>query len=174
MSNLGLIPIALVLLTVSAFILSYIWAVVRGDVSAGFPYISDTGANRPESSIFSQLLNMSSFCAFFVMYIRYKAVQAIVRVVDGQESRWLARMNKTSVCFGYMAAFGVCVVANFQEGTEVESAHFAGAALAFFPGVIYCFMQTALSYHMYPRYNGVLICRVRLFISLLCVAACVI
>ncbi|RUS71518.1 hypothetical protein EGW08_020716 [Elysia chlorotica] len=35
-------------------------------------------------------------------------------------------------------------------------------------------MQTALSYHMYPRYNGVLICRVRLFISLLCVAACVI
>ena len=39
MSKLGLIPIALVVLTVSAFVLSYIWAVVRGDVSPGFPYI---------------------------------------------------------------------------------------------------------------------------------------
>ncbi|KAK3759707.1 hypothetical protein RRG08_017605 [Elysia crispata] len=174
MSKLGLIPIALVVLTVSAFVLSYIWAVVRGDVSPGFPYISDTGANRPESSIFSQLLNMSSFTAFFVMYIRYKAVQAIVLAVDGQESRWLARMNKISACLGFIAAFGVCVVANFQEGSDVEAVHFTGAALAFFPGVLYCFLSTAMSYHMHPRFNGVLICRVRLLISALCVIACII
>ncbi|GFS01542.1 DNA damage-regulated autophagy modulator protein 2 [Elysia marginata] len=174
MSCLGLLPIALVILTVSAFLLTYLWAVVRGDVSPGFPYISDTGAHRPESSIFSQLLNMSSFVAFFVMYIRYKAVQAIVRAVDGQESVWLGRMNKISAAFGFIASFGVCVVANFQEGTEVESVHFTGAALAFGPGVLYCFMQTALSYHMHPRFNGVLICRVRLLISMFCVVACVI
>lgn len=39
MSYLGLLPIALVLVAASAFCLSYVIAVIRGDVSAAFPYI---------------------------------------------------------------------------------------------------------------------------------------
>ncbi|GFO39640.1 DNA-damage regulated autophagy modulator 2 [Plakobranchus ocellatus] len=174
MSKLGFLPIALVLLSSAAFVFSYIWAVVRNDVSPTFPYISDTGAESPESSIFSQLLNLAAFTGFAVMYIRYKAIQSLVRAVDGEESLWLGRMNKVSVFLGYIASFGVSVVANFQEGTDVEPVHFTGAALCFAPGVLYCFLQSAISYHMYPRFNGIFICRLRLIISLLCVAAMII
>lgn len=48
----------------------------------------------------------------------------------------------------------------------VEMVHVIGAALTFIGGLIYCVMHTAMSYHMFPNYNGLLICRVRLTITL--------
>lgn len=49
----------------------------------------------------------------------------------------------------------------------VEIVHIIGAGFTFIGGVVYCFLQTAMSYHMYPDYNGLLICRVRLFVCML-------
>ncbi|KAK7098662.1 DNA damage-regulated autophagy modulator protein 2-like [Littorina saxatilis] len=162
MSYLGLLPIALVLVAASAFCLSYVIAVIRGDVSAAFPYISDSGAEVPESCVFGQLLNIGAFLAFSTMYVRFKAIQAIA----GDEDRWLRRMNKATMLLGISSAFGCSLVANFQESTVVEMVHVIGAALTFIGGLIYCVMHTAMSYHMFPNYNGLLICRVRLTITL--------
>lgn len=173
MSYLGLVPVALVLVSASAFCFSYIIAVVRDDVAAAFPYISDTGADVPESCVFSLLLNISSFLSFCSMYLRFKAVEALA----GIEDRWLWRMNRFTMVLGLISSFGCILVANFQEGTVVEAVHVVGAALTFIGGLIYCFLQTAMSYHMCPMYNGLYICRARLTIcvvSLVCLAATIV
>ncbi|KAL8561934.1 hypothetical protein ACOMHN_001260 [Nucella lapillus] len=162
MSHLGLLPVALVLVAASAFCFSYIIAVVRDDVAAAFPYISDAGADVPESCVFSLLLNIASFLSFSTMYLRFKAVEALV----GNEDRWLWRMNRVTMGLGFLSSFGCILVANFQEGTVVEAVHVTGAAFTFFGGMIYCFLQTAMSYHMCPMYNGLYICRARLTIAL--------
>lgn len=161
-SYLGLLPVSLVLLAATSFCLSYIIAVIRGDVNAAFPYISDTGAEVPESCIFGQLLNIVAFLAFCTMFVRYKAVQALA----GEEDRWLRRMNRISMFLGCFSAFGCSMVANFQEGTVVEPVHATGAGLTFVGGLLYCLLQTCMSYHMCPDYNGQYICRVRLAVCL--------
>lgn len=58
--GLSFLPIFVIVWTYLTFGISYIIAVARGDVDPGFPYISDTGARRPESSIFGQMLNMTA------------------------------------------------------------------------------------------------------------------
>ncbi|ESO97281.1 hypothetical protein LOTGIDRAFT_214106 [Lottia gigantea] len=113
MSSLGYLPIVLVLLSFATFIVTYIVAVVRDDVSAAFPYISDTGAEIPESCIFGQFLNLAACLAFCTMYVRYKSIQAIA----GNEDIWLGRMNKVSFILGIISAIGTSMVANFQGYT---------------------------------------------------------
>lgn len=167
MSYLGYLPIGLVLVAAAGFILSYAIAVVEGDVSAAFPYISDSGVYAPERCIFGELLNIASFLSFCTMYVRYKAVQALA----GEEDRWLRRMNVISMWLGIISATGCSLVANFQEGTVVEPVHIIGAALTFIGGLIYCFLQTSMSYHMYPDYNGLRVCRVRLAITIVSLIA---
>ncbi|CAL1527658.1 unnamed protein product [Lymnaea stagnalis] len=164
MSHLGLLPISLVLLAMITVGVSYIIAVVRNDVSAAFPYISDTGSQRPESCIFGQFLNIAAFLAFCTMYVRYKAVEAIAHnTVDDPK---LCKLNKGATFLGMIAALGVSVVANFQARTNVEIVHVVGAGMTFISGVLYCFVQAGLSYHMCPDYNGLYICRVRLALSI--------
>lgn len=51
--------------------------------------------------------------------------------------------------------------------------HILGAALVFGVGVLYELIQTMLTYHMYPEYNGLYICRVRLTICIVSMACMV-
>ena len=53
---------------------------------------------------------------------------------------------------------------SLQE-TNIEPVHVTGAFLVFGLGTVYGFIQAGLSYQMYPEFNGVKICRVRLIIS---------
>jgi len=60
--GMAFLPIFTVVWTYITFATSYMISVFKGDVDAGFPYISDTGARRPESSVFGMMLNISA-CA---------------------------------------------------------------------------------------------------------------
>ncbi|KAL3843026.1 hypothetical protein ACJMK2_020984 [Sinanodonta woodiana] len=163
------LPISVVVLSVATFVCTYIIAVVRGDVSAIFPYISDTGTEIPESCVFGQFLNMAAILALGTMYVRYKLVQTL----GGHEDSRLRCLNKAGLVMGVLSAFGLTLVANFQE-TSLEPVHVTGAALVFGVGVLYEFVQTALSFHMCPNFNGKLICRVRLAISIISFIAMII
>ncbi|KAK3759709.1 hypothetical protein RRG08_017607 [Elysia crispata] len=166
--SLGLLPVFQVSLATLTFILSYVWSVTRNDVSPAFPFISDTGASRPESCFFSQMLNMSAFITFFIMYTRFRYVKLKINLTnDGEGPKWLPRVNLVSTIFGIIAAFGVSLVANFQDNSDLYLVHFIGAFLAFGLGVLYSILQTAVSY----RLEGLAICRWRLVICVLCVAA---
>ena len=60
------------------------------------------------------------------------------------------------------------------QETNIEQVHLTGALLVFGVGTLYAFIQTGLSYQMYPEFNGVRVCRVRLFISCLALAGLIV
>lgn len=49
---------------------TYCFSVSRGDVDPVFPYISASGNTRPESCLFSLLLNFCAFLSFLLVYLR--------------------------------------------------------------------------------------------------------
>ncbi|XP_013384682.1 DNA damage-regulated autophagy modulator protein 1 [Lingula anatina] len=159
--GLGFLPISLGVLATATFVSTYIISVVRNDVEVFFPYISDTGTNAPESCIFGQFLNLSAFLSLATMYVRYKLVKGFI----SDEYRGIDILNKVAAGFGILTSLGLSMVANFQE-TKVEVVHFLGAGLVFGGGVVYSLLHCAISYKMYPQFNGVYICRWRLALSL--------
>ncbi|XP_078334693.1 DNA damage-regulated autophagy modulator protein 2-like isoform X2 [Crassostrea virginica] len=160
--GLSYLPLIMIVLTLETFILSYIFAVSRGDVNPYFPYISDTGTKVPESCVFGQFLNMAAVVALCTLYVRYKLVQSIVQ----SEEESVLKLNKVAFIFGILSPLGLSLVANFQE-TSVEKVHVTGATLVLGCGVVYEFLQTAISFKMHPTYNGLRICKIRLVISVI-------
>ncbi|XP_045174995.1 DNA damage-regulated autophagy modulator protein 2-like [Mercenaria mercenaria] len=161
--GMSYLPLLLVLLTATTFIVTYIIAIAKHDVSPDFPYISDTGTKPPESCIFSLFLNMCAALCLCTIYVRYKLVEVLG---DTTEDTKLRRLNKLGLGLGILTALGLSLVANFQE-TNVEAVHLTGAALVFGVGVVYALIQTSLTYHMEPEFNGKYICRVRLTLTII-------
>lgn len=161
--GMSYLPLLLVLLSVTTFVVTYIIAISRGDVTAEFPYISDTGAEPPESCIFSQLVNTCAALCLCTIYVRYKLVEVLG---NAREDTKLRRLNKAGLVLGIIISVGLSLVANFQE-TNVEEVHMVGAGLVFGIGVIYALIQTSLTYHMEPHFNGMCICRVRLALTII-------
>lgn len=161
--GMSYLPLLLVVLSVATFVVTYIIAILNDDISPEFPYISDTGTKPPESCIFSQFLNICAALCLCTIYVRYKLVEVLGDTVEDAKLR---RLNKVGLFLGVLTAFGLSLVANFQE-TNVEPVHLTGAALVFCVGVVYAIIQTALSYHMEPDFNGKYICRVRLTLTIL-------
>ncbi|CAJ1054800.1 DNA damage-regulated autophagy modulator protein 1 [Xyrichtys novacula] len=158
--GLCLLPVFLVIWASSTFIVSYLIALLRRDVDIVFPYISDTGAQPPESCIFGLMTFVSACAGIATIYSRYKYVEKLseeTRVVN-------VCLNKSALCAGLTSCLGMCVVATFQE-TTVTVAHDIGALLFFLSGVSYIILQTVISYQVYPFGSSMTVIRVRLFIS---------
>lgn len=160
--GMNYLPLLLVVMTAVTFVVTYIWAIAKNDVSPYFPYISDTGTKPPESCVFSQLLNIAAALCLCTIFVRYK----LCRALTGNVQTSVRRLNMIGLVLGVLSAFGLSVVANFQE-TNIEPVHVTGAFLVFGLGTVYAFIQTGLTYQMYPEFNGLKICRARLIISTL-------
>ncbi|XP_022082783.1 DNA damage-regulated autophagy modulator protein 2-like [Acanthaster planci] len=160
--GLGWLPIAVGVSLGLSFIIPYCIAVGLGHVSAGFPYISDTGTEPPESCIFGQLLNISSALAFATIYVRYKQVAEYYQDVPGR----VLKCNKAGLVLGSLAALGMSIVANFQE-TNMIIFHLIGAMMCFGLGVLYGFTMTWISYKLSPQHCTMTMFRFRLALSAL-------
>ncbi|XP_065835591.1 DNA damage-regulated autophagy modulator protein 2-like [Oscarella lobularis] len=134
-----LVPVFLAVAGILTFIICYIIAVKDGHVVPGFPYISDTGARVPESCIFGFLLNVVSILGFLVIYIRYKQVKEYNR-----QNVCVNGLNIASAFLGTMAIVGLMLVASFQDD-NVPIVHFVGASMLFGLGVIYSWLQCAIT-----------------------------
>lgn len=75
------------------------------------------------------------------VYIRYREVKETDRMAGNVDN--VENLNNKSLWLGFVAAFGVSVVGNFQE-TNVFSVHVLGAFLAFGLGTVYICMQVCL------------------------------
>ena len=80
LNGMAVLPFSLIVWTYLTFSISYIIAVARGDVDPGLPYISDTGARRPESSVFGQMLNISAVLG--MLYLLFFLNNVIFTKVD--------------------------------------------------------------------------------------------
>lgn len=128
-------------------ILAYIISVQTGHVSALFPYISDAGAEPPASCVFGFFLNISAVFTFISMYIRHGDIERVVNL-PGDER--LLLVNDVSMFVGCLACLGATLVACFQT-TAVFKVHMVGAGMLFVLGIIYCYMQSYISYKSIVR-----------------------
>ncbi|KAM6895670.1 DNA damage-regulated autophagy modulator protein 1 [Xenentodon cancila] len=165
--GLCFLPAFLVVWSSCTFITSYLIALFRHDVDVIFPYISDTGANPPESCIFGLMTFISACAGTATIYARYKYVGKL-----GEDSRVTVNscLNKTALWFGMTSCVGMCIVATFQE-TTVTLVHDLGALMFFISGVLYIILQSAISFQAYPFGSSLSVCRARLAIGVIATAA---
>uniref|UniRef100_A0AAQ4QF84 DNA-damage regulated autophagy modulator 1 n=1 Tax=Gasterosteus aculeatus aculeatus TaxID=481459 RepID=A0AAQ4QF84_GASAC len=164
--GLCFLPVFLVVWSSSTFIVSYLIALFRHDVDVIFPYISDTGANPPESCIFGLMTFVSACAGTLTIYARYKFVEKL----GGDTEVVNPGLNKTALVLGMSSCLGMCIVATFQE-TTVTEVHDAGALLFFVPGVCYIALQSLLSYRARPFGSSPAVCRARSGIAALAAVA---
>ncbi|CAH1787702.1 unnamed protein product [Owenia fusiformis] len=159
-------PLAIPIILCLTFIVTYVVSVQLGHVNPSFPFISDTGSRPPESCIFGQMLNIAAVLVAIVMYIRYRQVLQY----SSQETGIVLKLNTVSLYLGFIAAFGLSVVGNFQESNALV-VHLIGALLAFGLGTVYCCLQTIMSFKMHPHMNSRVLSYIRLIFSLIAVLA---
>ncbi|XP_014283554.1 DNA damage-regulated autophagy modulator protein 2 [Halyomorpha halys] len=156
--NLHVIPTLVCLITPLTFVATYLLSVYYQHVYPVFPYISDTGAESPESSIFSQFINISALLLGGCVYIRGLQVAkfANFKFKIGPH----LRLHCIATWIGYGSCLGLSMVANFQVN-KLKSVHYMGACLCFLGGTVYFVLQTIFSYYMAQLYDGktIFICR---------------
>ncbi|KAI1295460.1 DNA damage-regulated autophagy modulator protein 2 [Halotydeus destructor] len=164
LSSVHLLPLAVFVMLPGTFLVTYIIAVLLGHVEIYFPYISDTGTHTPESCIFSQCLNIVSFLVALTVYVRYKQIEQYYRDHLSPESSKILSRNLIALWLGWVSAFGLSVVANFQE-TNVFRVHMIGAMTCFTFGLLFAWLQTIMSFQMIGVVNTVHVARIRMFLS---------
>lgn len=71
-----------------------------------------------------------------MIYIRYLQIKEVINDSNGDYHN----LNKINLMFGYCAALGLSVVANFQETNQI-TVHWTGAVCAFGGGALYQVIQ---------------------------------
>ncbi|XP_076279121.1 DNA damage-regulated autophagy modulator protein 1-like [Lasioglossum baleicum] len=165
LTDLHYLPIIIFIALPSVFILTYVIAVLLGHVEAGFPYISDSATEAPESCIFAQFINMLAMLMSFVIYIRYSQVKECTTIFSLQSS--LPKWNHWALIFGLISAFGLSLVANFQE-TSVLIVHFIGAILCFGCGTAYFWTQAVCTFYLHPLGCSIRLVHLRTALSIFC------
>ena len=112
-----LVPVLFTSILSVAVITSFIIALVQNDIAPWFPAISDTATKSPESNVFSQLVNMSTFLGFILMYIRYLQVKSDLEWLAG--GRTAVNINRYSLPIGLISILGCSIVANFPVGVTL-------------------------------------------------------
>jgi len=64
-----------------------------------------------------------------------------------RDRQLLIRLNKVALVFGVLSSVGAGIVANFQEDA-VAYVHIVGALMVFLFGILYCWVQSFISYKM--------------------------
>ncbi|XP_054862785.1 DNA damage-regulated autophagy modulator protein 1 [Amphiprion ocellaris] len=166
MQGLCALPAFLVVWSSCTFIISYLIALFRQDVDVLFPYISDTGANPPESCIFGLMAFISACAGIGTIYARYKFVDKL------SEDNGVVKpsLNQAALGLGMISCLGMCIVATFQE-TTVTIVHDIGAMLFFVSGVSYIILQTVISYKASPFGSSMSVFWARAFIALIATLA---
>lgn len=140
-------------------------SILLNHCEVAWPYISDTGVHIPESCIFSQLLNIAATLIALTIAVRYKQVDQQCRDNLLPDAERVLALNKFSLFIGLASAAGLSIVANFQE-LQLFTVHMIGAFSAFGFGLIYCALQTRLSYYMRPiTRSGQTVARCRLALT---------
>lgn len=105
-------PVLFASILFTAIVISSTLALVQYDVAPWFPAISDTATKTPESNIFSQLVNISTFFGVTIMYIRYLQVKRDVEKLP-DDCRATVVLNRYSLPVGLITMLGCSIVANF-------------------------------------------------------------
>uniref|UniRef100_A0A3B4E1B9 CWH43-like N-terminal domain-containing protein n=1 Tax=Pygocentrus nattereri TaxID=42514 RepID=A0A3B4E1B9_PYGNA len=113
------------------------------NLTAGFPYISTCGSYNPQSCLFSQICNICSVLALWIVIIRFQQVRDL---------GCASRVNTCSIVLGFISSIGISVLGNFQQSVDMQ-VHLLGAFLAFYVGLAYFWIQVWLTYRAEPSHD---------------------
>ncbi|XP_031569239.1 DNA damage-regulated autophagy modulator protein 1-like [Actinia tenebrosa] len=163
--GLGWLCILFVVLTISSISCSYSVALIHGHIYPFFPAISDTGALSPEKYIFRELNNLAAFLFITNAYVRYMQYQLVAEQCREEHSK-LENLNKFTFGIGILAGISMTLVANFEIQREI-SFHNIGAFTGFVSALIYCWLQSLMSYKLRDHgvINSTAVCHSRTMLS---------
>jgi hypothetical protein len=167
---LWIVPLISAFSALIAFGVGYGVAVSRKDEDAWFSFISDGGANPPESCIFSQFLNISAVFLGLTMYLRHHQYVVFYKLKCSARLGWRKTVSVILLTIGLIGALGMSLVANFQE-FSVPMVHGIGAWMAFFGGLVYCWGHIILAYAQRPRMTSLMLNHLRVVIAFTATAA---
>ncbi|XP_022524237.1 modulator of macroautophagy TMEM150B [Astyanax mexicanus] len=110
------------------------------NLTVEFPYISTCGSYNPQSCLFSQICNICSVLALWIVTIRFQQVRDL---------GYSSHVNTCSLVLGFISSIGISVLGNFQQSVEMK-VHLLGAFLAFYVGLVYFWIQVWLTYRAKP------------------------
>ncbi|KAI6177376.1 hypothetical protein M3Y97_00900300 [Aphelenchoides bicaudatus] len=140
--------------------LHFVWQSTEAMLIRFFPYISNNGDGRPESCIFSSFLNICAMFSALIVHLRYDLIAELNR----NSNDMLTIINKLSWYFGMIGAFGMFLVANFQESAVIQ-VHLTGAFLSFGFGCVYMLCHAGLSHLMVPLFASRRVAHIRTVLS---------
>uniref|UniRef100_A0A4W6D345 Transmembrane protein 150B n=1 Tax=Lates calcarifer TaxID=8187 RepID=A0A4W6D345_LATCA len=134
----ALLPVSLAVFGTVGIWTVFAVAVTNGSVNLteGVPFISECGTYTPQSCLFSQICNICSVLALWIVVIRFQQVRDY-----GNHGK----ANIVSIVLGFISSVGISVIGNFQQSVLMKI-HLLGAFLAFFLGLAYFWVQLFLTY----------------------------
>ncbi|XP_032868429.1 transmembrane protein 150A-like [Amblyraja radiata] len=103
------------------------------------PFVSTSGMNLPENSLYSAVLN--SVSVLFAAVCIFRHAQILDRKVDD------ATLSKGAMIVGFFGSAGGFIAGNCNPSVLMVL-HYFGATLCFVSGCIYCIIQTALTFRV--------------------------
>ncbi|XP_039976771.1 modulator of macroautophagy TMEM150B isoform X3 [Xiphias gladius] len=151
----ALLPICLAVFGTVGIWTVFAVAVTNGSVNLteGVPYISKCGTYNPQSCLFSQVCNICSVLALWIVVIRFQQVKDY-----GNHGR----ANTASIVLGFISSVGISVIGNFQDRCWVASARATCCILC----TILVIVMSVLHNRGYP--SGAAVCEWALVMLFFC------
>ncbi|XP_078371157.1 DNA damage-regulated autophagy modulator protein 2-like [Oculina patagonica] len=152
--GLGFLPLSLSILLVFAMIVSYLIACLEHDVEPVLPSVSKTAAFQPQGSIFNQFLDTIAFVGLITVFLRFLQVEMATRgAKESSQTGLISRLRIASLTFGIGSMIGVTIAGNFrfpsgEEHGALGIVHFTGSLILGLGGIVYCFLETAITYQL--------------------------
>lgn len=147
MSKVYLVPIALFSLCVLAFFGSSLATILEGYTF--IPYISEGATYVPQSCVFSQIVNVACVLLGIVIYTRFRQIEMLI-LHHTDLTTTTDDFNKIAMWTGFVSCFGLNIVANYQL-TSIPIVHYFGAFVCFFFGILYCWLQSYITFYVFPH-----------------------
>ncbi|XP_050929639.1 LOW QUALITY PROTEIN: modulator of macroautophagy TMEM150B [Lates calcarifer] len=156
----ALLPVSLAVFGTVGIWTVFAVAVTNGSVNLteGVPFISECGTYTPQSCLFSQICNICSVLALWIVVIRFQQVRDY-----GNHGK----ANIVSIVLGFISSVGISVIGNFQQSVLMKI-HLLGAFLAFFLGLAYFWVQLFLTYQAQPSQDRCWVGPARAMCCILC------
>jgi len=170
-SRLAYLPIFFAVWQSLGWIGTYLIALHKGHIKWYLPFISHTGVQLPESSLFGIVHSISGIMTGFMMYIRFRQVQLYQpRLMKHAQVLW--KLNVGTLIMGEIASVGLFLVAFFPQNSDkqyvvIYNIHCWSAFTNFTLGVPYQFLQSILTRMMHPEVVDIRMFWYRLCISMI-------
>ncbi|XP_078055800.1 transmembrane protein 150A [Mustelus asterias] len=133
-------------------------ASVRCCAIQNMPFVSTSGMNLPESSLYSAVLNAVS--VLFALVCIFRHAQIVDRKVDE------VLLSKAAMIIGFFGSAGGFIAGNCNP-SALMVLHYFGASLCFVSGCIYCVLQTALTFRLHITGKEFLLAPIRAVLTIL-------